>query len=553
MKAIKSLFALTVAAVALTACNDLQQEPLGGSTVTADQKQEIVEENPDMISASVNALPNMISSLFAIFGGDPRLDSDFGIPSIYMILDHRGQDMVSALNNYQWYTAALEMSDFGGNYYDNFIIWNTYYNLIASCNAVCGMIDGSVDSPEMQYYRAQALAFRGYAYLNLAQLFQFTYVRNPQAPTVPVITDLNLDIASTDGMPRATCEQIYAQVNSDLNEALALLDKAATPTAENPKGVTRDNMASGSQIKTFVNQTVIYGLLARKDLLVQDYAAAGTHVTKAIELATAEGLAPYSRDDVSKPGMTNINDKAWVWGFYTDPSANVGLQCWGGQMMPWHGTACYPGAGVYRCINKKLYESISANDVRKNWWFNGTNAPKTLPSQYSEYLAARSNYGLAEYSPYMQVKFGAYNDEPGKTVNAEDVPMMRVEELYLMLAEAQGMQTPGTGATTLTNFVSTYRQPGYKCSTTSKEEFLDEVWKQRRIELWGEGFSYLDLMRFQKGIDRRGGGYDPTLVFVIEPTNPVLIYEINTREAQANIAIGAVSNNASVPSAVPDI
>ncbi len=546
MKTIKSLLAVAVAGVALSACNDLQQAPLT-SVVTADQKKQVVADNPEMMAASVNAIPGMTSSRFAIWGGNPRQDADFGVPSIFMIMDHRGQDMPSALNGYQWYTAAMEMSDFGGSYYDNYIIWNTFYNLINTCNSVCALVDPDTEDPVMQYYRAQAVGYRGYAYLNLAQLYQFTYVKNPQAPTVPVITDLNLDQAAAEGMARATGTEIFAQIMSDFGEAITLLDEAEV------HGNTRATMASGNLVKTFLNQAVVYGLRARADLLLQDYAAAESDAKKAIDLAGNEGLSPYSMTEVSVPSIIQITDHSWVWGFYVDPgSLLTGLIGWGGQMMPWHATACYPGAGVYRCINKALYESIPANDVRKNWWFNGTNAPSTLPSSYSEYLRNGSSYGLSDYSPYMQVKFGAYNDEPGATTNAEDVPYMRIEELYLMLAEAQGMQNPAAGAQTLTNLIATYRQPGYVCNAQTKEIFMEELWKQRRIELWGEGFSYFDIMRFQKGIDRRGGGYDPTLVFVVSPDDPVLLYEINIREAQANPLIGPTSNNASVPNAVAE-
>lgn len=548
MKAYKYLLSAAVVGVALTGCNDLQQEPLT-STVTADQKKEILESNPEMMAASVNALPSMCSSRFALFGGDPRIDTDFGIPSIFMITDHRGQDMVSALNGYQWYTAALEMSDFGGRYYDNIIFWRTFYNLINSSNSVCALIDADTQDPEMQYFRAQAVGFRGYAYLMLSQMYQFTYIKNPDAPTVPVLTDENLDECAENGCKRATGVEIFAQVNKDLTECISLLDKAAAA------GVSRATMAgSQNQIKMFFNQAVAYGLLARRDLLVHDYPAAATHAQKVIDLAAAEGLSPYTEEEVSRPGICDINDHSWIWGFYVEPESKLtGLIGWGGQMNPWHKTACYPGAGCYRCINAKLYKSIPENDVRKGWWFNDTKFPNALPSTYAEYLRNGSDYGLdTNYSPYMQVKFGAPNDEVGGTVNSEDVPFMRVEEMYLILAEAQGMQAPQAGGQILTNFVSTYRQPGYVCNAQDVDIFRDELWKQRRIELWGEGFSYFDMMRFQKGIDRRGGGYDPTLVYVIEPDNPVLIYEIIQQEAQSNPLIGNASNGASVPDAVKD-
>jgi starch-binding outer membrane protein, SusD/RagB family len=345
MKNIKSLLAVALVGATLSACNDLQQQPLS-SVVTADQKKQVIEGNPEMMSASVNAIPNMTSSRFAIWGGNPRQDADFGVPSIFLIMDHRGQDMPSAVNGYQWYTAALEMSDFGGSYYDNFIIWNTFYNLINTCNSVCALVDPDTEDGIMQYFRAQAVGYRAYAYLNLGQLYQFTYAKDPQAPTVPVITDLNLDEAAANGMPRATCEALYAQVMSDLNEAISLLDKAEAA------GYTRATQASGNLVKTFMNQTVVYGLRARTNLLLQDYAAAEADAKKAIDLAGAEGLSPYAREEVQVPGINKISDHSWVWGFYVDPqSLLTGLIGWGGQMTPWHASLCYPGAGCYRCIN----------------------------------------------------------------------------------------------------------------------------------------------------------------------------------------------------------
>lgn len=545
MKNIKSLLAVGLTGLVMVGCNDLQQAPLS-SVVTQDQKEEIIADNPEMMSAAVNALPTMSFSRFLIWGGDPRQDADFGVPSIFMITDHRGQDMVSALNDYQWYTAALEMSDFGGSYYDNYIIWQTFYNLINACNSVTALIDETTTDPEMMYFRAQALGYRGWAYLNLAQLYQFTYAKNPEAPTVPVLTDLNLDEASRNGCARATGVELYAQVTSDFTAAIALLDQAQAG------GISRENMAGGGNVKTFLNQNVLYGLLARKCLLTLDYKGAEDNAQKAIDMALAAGHTPISMADASKPGIVDIQSKAWLWGAYADPSAPLGLQCWGGQMMPWHASACYPGAGVYRCINKKLFESIPASDVRKGWWLDGLTLPRTLPSNYVEYLKNPKQYKLADYSPYMQVKFAAYNDAPGETVNAEDIPYMRIEELYLMLAEAQGMQSPSRGAATLQSFVQSYRNPNYVCNAQTKEIFLDEIWQQRRIELWGEGFSYYDMMRFQKGIDRRGGGYDPTLVFVVAPDDPVLLYEIVQTEAVNNPLIGETSNHAAVPSAVKD-
>jgi hypothetical protein len=92
----------------------------------------------------------------------------------------------------------------------------------------------------------------------------------------------------------------------------------------------------------------------------------------------------------------------------------------------------------------------------------------------------------------------------------------------------------------------------YNCTASTQQAFLDEIWFQRRIELWGEGFSYFDMMRFQKGIDRVGAGYDVTLVYQVAANDPVLIYEIIQSEAENNPLIGNVSNGAVKPDAVAD-
>ena len=84
-----------------------------------------------------------------------------------------------------------------------------------------------------------------------------------------------------------------------------------------------------------------------------------------------------------------------------------------------------------------------------------------------------------------QLKFGSYGDAP-QASGAIDVPLMRVEEMYLILAEAQGMLTPTTGAKTLSDFVKTYRQPDYSFNGSTPDAVRKEVWRQRRIELWAK-------------------------------------------------------------------
>ena len=152
----------------------------------------------------------------------------------------------------------------------------------------------------------------------------------------------------------------------------------------------------------------------------------------------------------------------------------------------------------------------------------------------------------------MQVKFAPYKDVLGQTINANDLPLLRVEELYLILAEAQAMTSPSTGAATLGDFVRTYRNPDYTNPVGTAEDIRKAVYWQRRVELWGEGVSYFDMMRLKTGVDRRGAGFEPSLVFNIAPNDPVLLYHIPQAETNANKITGYTDEATPSPKPVAD-
>ena len=91
------------------------------------------------------------------------------------------------------------------------------------------------------------------------------------------------------------------------------------------------------------------------------------------------------------------------------------------------------------------------------------------------------------------------------------VPLMRVEEMKLIEAEAAGMQDEGRGRQLLTAFAQT-RDADYEYGThqdaygNTNTFFQNEIWWQRRVELWGEGFATKDIKRFNKAVIRNYPG-----------------------------------------------
>lgn len=503
-------------------CNDLDTEPMGG-VITSDQKSEVIAQDPAMAEASVNALPIMTKQYCGVLKNS-SYQNDFGWPSSMLFLDSRTADMPSTTSGYNWFATGLDYSDKNATATSTRYHWSTNYNMIYSCNSVLKGIDINTDNVELKYYLAQALGYRAWAYFNLAQLYQFTYVGNQDKPCVPLITDLNSDEAATNGCPRATVEEVYAQINSDLDKAIEFLKESGHIAPADRLG------------KQFMTAASATGLRARVKLVQNKWSEAAADAKYVIENS---GATPYSIAEVSKPSFWDASDHSWILAICIESGEVGNLHCWPGHFVTFY-EGGYPAVGVCRKINKKLYDGIPATDVRKGWWCDETGYSPNVDDAHANIL-----YGYFDSeaeAAYVNVKFDTYQSMFSGVCYLNDLPLMRIEEMYLTLAEAQAMGgSTGEAVSTLNNFVQAYRNPNYNFSSSSATDIQDEVWKQRRIELWGEGISYFDLLRLKKPMDRVGGGFEPSVVFNIPADDPLLIYLIPQAEMQSNP--GLTTNN----------
>ncbi|MBQ7427256.1 MAG: RagB/SusD family nutrient uptake outer membrane protein [Prevotella sp.] len=175
--------------------------------------------------------------------------------------------------------------------------------------------------------------------------------------------------------------------------------------------------------------------------------------------------------------------------------------------------ACYTGAatGQYMICDKNFYERISDTDWRKKWWQapEGSSLRDQSAKNHIEYLSADDAEALPTYAA---VKFrpGQGNTEDYNVGSATATPLMRVEEMYFIKAEAEAHSNPAAGLATLTNFMTQYRDPSYSTSATTEEDAIDEIIFQKRVELWGEGQLFFDYKRLNLSVTR---GYEGTPFF----------------------------------------
>ena len=183
---------------------------------------------------------------------------------------------------------------------------------------------------------------------------------------------------------------------------------------------------------------------------------------------------------------------------------------------------------AYRLINKNLWAKIPETDVRKGWWVDeDLHSPvldNGLGEDYAYYWAnGMFNGGTfpSKFSPYTNVKFGPDNGTFADTDNAQDWPLMRVEEMKLIEAEALGRDNLATG-------------------------------KQKLEELWGEGFALFDILRLKKPIIRQGANYPINSTFAeIAAEAPIMIYRIPEAETSVNSAITEADNNPAAMAPTP--
>lgn len=524
---------VALASMSLTSCVDLDTAP-EGNIITSDQKNNVIEDMPERGAAGVRSIFQGLSYYLPNYEalGKRERHNDFGYGSVLMFTDANSADVAGDDNGYNWAGNSLIYSDRTYTSMESQIVWNDHYKTIYTANNVIKSYSGNAEDPtdsEERFFYAQGLAARAWMYFNLAQLYQFTYKGNESKPCVPVVTEKNAETAVTEGTPCSTVQEVYTQINSDIDHAIALLTD---------NDYERDD-------KRYISLAVAYGIRARVNLVMQNWTEAADDAQSAIEAAADEGISPASAEDVSLPTFTSSTEKNWMWGIViaeTDDVVLSGIVNWISHC----GTFNY-GYGQYskgRQINKKLYNQIPYTDVRKGWWTGEDKQNHYLPDSYNSYLKGKG------FPAYTNCKFGTYDGKINCSTNANDIPLMRIEEMYLIEAEALA-KAGQDGKSVLEAFVRTYRDPSYTCTGDVQEA----VYFQKRIELWGEGLIWNDVMRLNKGVDRRGGGYGAALVYNIPANSPILLWRIPQAEINANKALTDADNDtrtAAAPKAVQD-
>ena len=504
----------------LASCDDVNKmEPASGN-LTYDQVQKSKELVPARSEASFSAMFTMMGLPNGVFNrASPRAD-DFGFVMSAISSDAEGPDYIYDDSGYNWFSVCGEYSSRNANYANPYIRYAAPYNQIKIANDLI-KDNGDLATEKQKNMVAQARAMRAFDYLSLVQYFQFNYQIAKDKPAVPIVTEKTEDFTNN---PRATVEEVFKLIMEDLDFAIQNL------TAE------RENK------KDRININVAYGLRARANLIMGKWAEAAADAAKAME-----GYTPATIEEVSKPSFVNLSEHNWIWGIQITQNMILvsGYPTCSSWLSSFSANSYTAGAGCYAMINSMLYKKIPDTDVRKGWWVD-ENLHSPLLEAISWNGASGDDLAKLEiddvklaFTPYTNVKFGM-KDGIGSENNINDYPMMRVEEMILI--QAEGLAKSGNEAQArqiLESFVKTYRDPSYD-SNASGRSLADEIWYQRRVELWGEGFAMSDIMRLQKPLVRfhdTSCNQPAAFRFNIAPDDPWLLMRFCDSETNTNLGI----------------
>ena len=142
---------------------------------------------------------------------------------------------------------------------------------------------------------------------------------------------------------------------------------------------------------------------------------------------------------------------------------------------------------------------MNANDVRRQLW-------RPVPTTTNVVTPP----GGSRF-PFMNQKFKAKDFAN----SVGDISNMRVAEMFLIEAEARARNAQDELAKDAFTPFMQNRVPGYVRSANTGAALIDEIMNSRRVELWGEGFRFLDLKRLNLSLNRNGSNHNTALAVVM--------------------------------------
>lgn len=415
-----------------------------------------------------------------------------GEASIMIRRDMMGEDLCMTAAGNGWFNRLYQWTDHRNDLSTNAEYpWMFYYRIIANANTVMDALNTKFadkkDDLFFQEIMAQALTYRAWAHFNLVQLYAKRYDPAKKGSNTQdgVVLSLTTEVKQK---PRSSVEQVYTQINKDLDDAIVLFNNLVAEEVK-PAQVSDLSLPAAQAIK------------ARVALTTGEWQTAVDFAKK----AKVAGTLFKSTDFTANGGFPTVFSvypgagSEWIWGSQVKSDQTTYFASFFAYM-----SYNYSSTNIRtnpKTITKELYDAMPATDARKSMFsLDGYDIREKAPNNVNP-AALVASY---ETKKFMAV---APADSRG------DIAYIRVAEMYLIQAEAEAHLKLNSDAQATLKSLMVTRNSDFN-TTNVDQALMDEILLQRRIELWGEGFRFYDLKRLNLDMNRETSEVaDPALPY----------------------------------------
>ncbi len=389
--------------------------------------------------------------------------------------------------------------------------WAQPYTILRHVNTILTFIDDigtSQPGEEVQKsdIKGQALAIRALAHFDLCRQFGRQYSHDNGASLgIPIVTSV-LDPYAKE--PRNTVAQVYAQVISDLQEAIPLLS----------------NDVRLGQMNAWAAKT----LLARVYLYMEDNANA---FATAVDVINSGLYTLMTRDQYVNSWSSPSGSSESIFSIMNNSADNGGGNSVNNLSDP-------EGYGQF-VATQDLIDLVRSDpeDIRVQMLYIDQFSIKNNPADPS---ADSTTWGRVLKYPgngnTKEIIVNHFTTGSPLIVAAYigNVPVLRLSELYLIAAEAAIKNGDAASATTYLNAIVKRANPA--ATVAEADVNLDRILTERRKELMAEGHRFFDLVRNKRDIVRSTSAriYDNATPLLIKWDDYKTIFPIPQDELNIN-------------------
>lgn len=391
--------------------------------------------------------------------------------------------------------------------------WRMCYFTIYRANKVINKVEQANDFRKRLV--AEAKVLRAYNYFDLVSLWG----------DVPLVLD-DIPPAQYTSTGRAAKANVYAQIEKDLTEAIAVL-----PVKSNYSSADRFRVSKGTA----------QALLGKVYLYQQKWTDAATQLEAVItsnqySLASSIGAA-FSRNHEFGPEsvfeVSYTNARAYDWGNFPwggAPESNIHIQLMGprGDYYTKAPADSLIGGWGFILPKQKLWDVFTAaGDVNRR--------RQTIMSEV-ELKAAGGNWTnptAYDYEGFFQRKYGSFTSQTGTPIGELNYGTnwrhIRYADVLLMAAEAFYRASNEPKARGYLNQVR--QRSGMPDVTASGAAFFNALVLERQLELAFEGVRFTDLVRWGLAAQELGSlGFKPNKHELL----PIPNYDVRTGNLPQN-------------------